>query len=75
MGWINLGDPAPPGFFSGAIPDPTPDGPTPEEEREMERARECQNCDHGRVLIFYCEGVCECGRCPDVGDCPECCGR
>ncbi len=57
-------------------PDPTPDGPTPEEERQMEAERECQHCDgSGRVLVFYCKGVCECGRCPDVEDCPECVGQ
>lgn len=56
-------------------PDPTPDGPTPEEERAMEAANECPRCDHGRVLVFQCEGVCTCGHCPDVGDCPECCGH
>lgn len=32
----------------------------------------CQNCDHGRVEVFACVGVCECGLCPDIGDCQEC---
>lgn len=63
------------GGFSWDVPDATPDGPTPEEERAMEEADECQYCDHGRVLVFYCEGVCACGHCPDVEDCPECCGH
>jgi len=60
-------------------PDPTPDGPTPEEEALMDAARECQRCGgSGRVLIYHCEGIrgtCECGYCPDVGDCPECVGQ
>ncbi len=38
------------------------------------QAHECDQCDHGRVLVFSCEGVCMCGRCPDVGDCPTCKG-
>ena len=56
--------------------DPTPDGPTPEQEREMDAARECQRCDgSGRVEVFHCKGVCECGMCPELDDCPECCGQ
>lgn len=57
-------------------PDPTPDGPTPEEERRMDADRECQRCDgSGRLEVFHCKGVCECGACPDLQDCHECCGR
>jgi hypothetical protein len=57
-------------------PDPTPDGPTPEEERETDLAGECQTCDGtGRIEVFYCKGVCECGMCPELADCPECCGH
>lgn len=58
-------------------PDPTPDGPTAEEERMMDLERECQTCDgSGRVLVYYCKGkFCECGHCPDVDDCLECVGR
>jgi hypothetical protein len=42
----------------------------------MEAERECQCCDgSGRVLRFHCKGVCECGRCPDVDDCPVCVGQ
>ena len=43
-------------------------------EPKPERA-ECVRCGGGgRIEIFYCEppGPCECGRCPDVDDCPEC---
>ena len=36
----------------------------------------CPSCDHGRVLVFRpdcaSKGVCECGLCPEVDDCPEC---
>ena len=34
----------------------------------------CERCGGGgRIEVFYCEpGPCECGRCPDVDDCPEC---
>ena len=35
----------------------------------------CERCDHGKVLTFSCEGVCECGQCPDVGECPSCHGH
>ena len=35
----------------------------------------CDKCDHGQVLVFACEGVCECGLCPYVGDCPVCVGE
>ena len=57
-------------------PDPTPDGPTPEQEREMDEARECQHCvGHGRVEVFACKGICECGMCPQLEDCLECCGQ
>lgn len=48
---------------------------TPEEERQMEADRECQNCTDGRVLVFVCDGVCQCGMCPQVADCPECVGQ
>lgn len=42
----------------------------------MDAARECQTCDgNGRVEVFVCKGVCECGMCPELEDCPECCGR
>jgi hypothetical protein len=34
----------------------------------------CPTCDHGRVEVFACEGVCECGMCPTVDDCPDCKG-
>lgn len=34
----------------------------------------CQTCDHGQILVYACEGVCECGLCPDVGECPKCGG-
>jgi len=57
-------------------PDPTPNGPTPEEEALMDAACECERCDGtGRVLIHVCGGICECGHCPDVSDCPECVGQ
>ena len=74
MGWINLGDPAPPGFFDGAV-DTDPYYISPEQERAMEEADECKHCDHGRVLVFHCKGVCDCGYCPEIADCPECCGH
>ena len=74
MGWIKLCDPAPPGFFSGAVPDPT-ECMSPEEERALEDANECQYCDHGRVLVYRCKDVCECGYCPDLDDCPNCMGH
>lgn len=57
-------------------PDPTPDGPTPEQEAQTDAERECQRCDGlGRVEVFHCKGACECGHCPDLEDCPECCGQ
>jgi DnaJ-class molecular chaperone len=50
-------------------PDPTPDGPTPEEEALMDS--ECKRCNgSGRVEVFGCE----CGLCPDLEDCPRCGG-
>jgi hypothetical protein len=46
-------------------PDPT-EYMSPEEEREIEEANEC-DCDHGRVVVFYCQtGPCMCGMCPEV---------
>lgn len=45
--------------------------PQHQEEKALEAANEC-DCDHGRVLVFSCVDVCECGLCPDIGDCPEC---
>lgn len=58
-------------------PDPTPDGPTPEQEAMMDAERECATCGGcGRIEIWHCDGPCECGFCPDGhDDCPECCGR
>jgi hypothetical protein len=57
-------------------PDPTPDGPTPEQEAEMDAARECSRCGgSGRIEVFLCHGVCDCGMCPDIEDCPECVGQ
>jgi hypothetical protein len=61
-------------------PDPTPDGPTPDEEQAMDaaaaEARECQRCGgSGYVLVYFCESVCECGICPGIDDCPECVGH
>lgn len=71
MGWINLCDPAPPGFFT--LRDEDPYYISPEDERAM---AECPaGCDHGRVLRFRCKSICDCGRCPEVEDCPECCGH
>lgn len=32
----------------------------------------CGLCADGRVLVYRCEGPCECGLCPDVEDCPHC---
>ena len=75
MGWINLCDPAPPGFFDG-VRDTDPYYISPKEERALEAANECpRGCDHGRALVFHCNGVCACGYCPDVEDCPECVGQ
>lgn len=57
-------------------PDPTPDGPTPEEEARMDLERECQRCDGwGIVEVFRCPAACVCGHCPDLEDCPECVGK
>lgn len=56
-------------------PDPTEDL-TPEQERAMDAASECHTCGGaGRVTVWYCAGICMCGRCPDYDDCPECCGK
>jgi len=60
-------------------PDPTEDL-TPEEERLMEdderQARECQTCGgSGVVLVYACKGLCLCGMCPEIEDCPECVGQ
>lgn len=63
-------------FLPGGYPNPDPYYISPEEERELEAANECpRGCDHGRVLVFRCTGVCECGHCPEVEDCPECVGQ
>ena len=62
-------------FLPGGYPNPDPYYISPEEEAALEKADECQHCDHGRVLVFYCIGHCECGYCPDVEDCPECMGQ
>ncbi len=39
-------------------------------------ARELVRCDcsGGRILTYSCVGICECGYCPDVGECPKCKG-
>lgn len=56
-------------------PDPT-EYLTPDEERRMDAERECQTCNGtGRVEVFTCKGGCNCGSCPDLEDCPECCGH
>lgn len=42
-------------------------------EPKLERLP-CNRCDgSGRILVYHCEGVCECGGCPEAEDCPECC--
>ncbi len=61
-------------FLPGGYPNPDPYYISPEEERALEAANEC-DCDHGRVLVFRCKGHCECGLCPEVDDCPKCVGQ
>jgi len=61
-------------FLPGGYPNPDPYYISPEEERAMEEAeRGCEHCQRGYVLVFRCEGVCECGYCPEVGECQKCC--
>lgn len=63
-------------FLPGGYPNPDPYYISPEEEAALEVARECQRCDGiGRVEVFHCKGVCECGFCPALEECPECCGN
>ena len=71
MGWINLGDVAPPGFFDG-VHDTDPYYVSPEWEQEQELYRTtlipCTSCSGGRVEVFF-------GHDPEVEDCPICHGR